>query len=97
MRYLLSAIAFLAILACSKDPPAATPVADAKAAISIAVPALKSAYGSEKIDLQRPLTAKLEGDRWHVQGTLLPGSIGGVAEAWIAKDDGRVLQVTHGQ
>jgi hypothetical protein len=42
--------------------------------------------------------ANLNGDVWTVTGKVLPPeTIGGVAEADIAKRDGRILRVIHGQ
>lgn len=34
---------------------------------------------------------------WYVEGSLPKGLVGGVAIAEIAKDDGRILRISHGQ
>lgn len=100
MRYLLSVLVLVSALAGAQEhsvKPKAALVPNEATAISIAVAVLEPIYGSENIKRQRPLHAKLENGTWHVQGTLPPNSLGGVAEVWIARDDGRILRVTHGQ
>lgn len=73
-------------------------------AVKIAEKALRKMYGKRKIESEKPLNAKLDGNVWVVTGTLhcrdSKGNetgmcVGGVAEARISKDDGRVLSVTH--
>ena len=66
-------------------------------AVAIAEAVLKPIYGAPSIERQRPFKATLEDGKWRVQGSLPSSHLGGVAEAWIAADDGRVLRVTHGQ
>lgn len=77
--------------------PAAGLVPDAETAIAIAVAVWTPVYGVERIRRQRPYTATLQDGRWTVQGSLPPGIVGGVAIAVIARDDGRVLRVSHGR
>jgi NTF2 fold immunity protein len=72
-------------------------VPTAQVAVEIARARLTPIYGRERIEGQLPLTARLEGDWWVVEGTLPPGRVGGVAHAEITRADGRILRVTHGR
>jgi len=77
-------------------------VPDAATAIKIAEAVLIPIYGDVAMTSQRPLAASLVGDIWYVSGTLPkppPGAVvvGGVAHVEIAKYDGRILRVAHGQ
>jgi hypothetical protein len=78
-------------------------VSTPKIAIAIAEIILKSIYGDQTINAERPLSAKLtSGGIWIVQGSFKrqPGTYqigGGVAEIWISKSDGRILRVSHGE
>ena len=81
--------------------PAAGYVPDEKTAIAVAVAAWNPIYGEEQIRKEVPYRATLILGVWHVEGSLkssVPGMImlGGVAEAEIAKDDGRILRISHG-
>ena len=49
------------------------------------------------LETKAPFEATLNDGVWHVQGTLPPGTIGGVPHAKIARADGRVLDVYHTQ
>jgi hypothetical protein len=100
MRYLFSLMLFLSTLAFAQIPsfkPDGGFVPDEATAVAMAIAVLKPIYGADHIERERPFTAKLEDGIWHVYGTLPPNTAGGTAEAWIAKDDGRVLRVAHGQ
>ena len=78
--------------------PEAGYVPDAETAIAIAVAVWTSIYGREQIESEKPYKAVLIGRTWHVSGSLPAGyDVGGVAEAEIAKDDGRILRVIHGE
>jgi len=81
--------------------PLAGYVPDEKAAVAIAVAVWTPIYGKDKIEKERPYVAELKGDVWYVRGTLQQPLIGvrkgGVAEAEISKDDGRILRVMHGK
>jgi NTF2 fold immunity protein len=77
--------------------PAAGYVPNAATAIKIAVAVWEPIYGKEEVQRQSPFTARLVEQVWVVEGSLAPGSVGGVAIARIAKDDGRVLRVSHGK
>jgi NTF2 fold immunity protein len=76
-------------------------VPDAATAIQIAEAVLIPIYGEDSIARERPFVASLEGDVWRVRGSLAlpPGTAvrGGVAEIEIAKQDGRIIRVTHGR
>ncbi|MFZ4538089.1 YbbC/YhhH family protein [Propionivibrio sp.] len=77
--------------------PAQGYVPDAATAIKIAVAVWEPIYGQENISQQKPYTAVLVNGIWIVEGTLPKHLLGGVAVAEIAKDDGRVLRVSHGK
>ena len=75
-------------------------VPDEKTAIRIAVAVWIPIYGEKNIEGEKPYHAKLQKDKgiWTVEGSLPSGNVvGGVAEAEIAKDDGRILRVSHGK
>jgi hypothetical protein len=72
-------------------------VPHSKTAIAIAEAVLAPIYGEERINTQRPFTAKLVRDVWIVEGTLPEGKSGGVALVRISKSDGRIISVTHGR
>jgi NTF2 fold immunity protein len=82
--------------------PAAGFVPNSETAVKIAEAVLAPIYGKEKIELQKPFTAKLKNDVWTVQGTLhCPNSaehcVGGVAVVEISKTDGRIIFMGHGK
>lgn len=81
--------------------PAGGYVPDEATAIHVAEPILKSIYGNDLIDGERPFAAQLQGETWIVRGTLhCPDGakcLGGVAEIWISKQTGQVLKVIHGE
>ena len=72
-------------------------VPDAATAIKIAVAVWEPIYGRKQIQGQKPFRATLRDGVWTVYGSLPPNTPGGVAEADIAKKDGRVLRVIHGK
>ena len=72
-------------------------VPDSATAVRIAVAVWIPIYGGAQIRSEQPYVAKLSGDVWMVTGTLPRGSFGGIAEARIAKNDGRILFVIHSQ
>lgn len=77
--------------------PASGYVPDAETAIRIAVAIWEPIYGRERIEAERPYRASLRNGVWVVEGTLLPGTLGGVAVAEISKADATVLRVSHGK
>ena len=72
-------------------------VPDAKTAIRIAVAVWSPIYGEAKIQKEKPFHASLAKGIWTVEGSLPKGSVGGVAEADISKQDGRILRISHGK
>jgi len=82
--------------------PAVGYVPDEETAINIAVAVWSPIYGKEQIQNEKPYKANLKNGIWYVSG-LLPEAkkgetiVGGVAEAEIAKDDGRIIGISHGQ
>ena len=66
-------------------------------AIKIAIAVWEPIYGAEQIAEQAPYRVALRAGVWVVTGSLPPGSLGGVAIAEIAREDGRVLRVSHGK
>ena len=93
----------LAIKAQSTDSyiPAAGYVSTEDVAVKIAEAVLVPIYGKKKIEDQKPLVAKLDGDIWTVTGTFDNGFFvrrhGGVALIEISKTNGKILRVTHGK
>lgn len=78
-------------------PPAGY-VPDQETAIKIAIVVWTPIYGKDQIEKEKPYKAVLIDGIWHVSGTLPTGYItGGVAEAEIAKNDGRIIRITHGK
>ncbi|MDD5260923.1 MAG: YbbC/YhhH family protein [Methylacidiphilales bacterium] len=73
-------------------------VPDAKTAIKIAVAVWEPIYGEKQIAGEKPYKAKLGSNNiWIVEGSLPENTIGGVAIAEIAKDDGKIIRVSHGK
>ena len=71
-------------------------VPDAKTAIRIAVAVWEPIYGEQVIAGEKPYDARLDTNGvWIVRGSLPENTPGGVAVAEIAKDDGRILRVSH--
>jgi hypothetical protein len=95
---LAAAVVFAAETATHNFKPKDGYVPDAKTAIKIAVAVWEPIYGVDKIAEEKPYRARLDTNGvWVVEGFLREGWVGGVAIAEIAKDDGRVLRVSHGQ
>jgi hypothetical protein len=73
-------------------------VPNAETAIAVAVAVWNPIYGKDQIAKEKPYKASLSNGIWTVEGSLpAEGSPGGVAEAEIAKDDCRILRVSHGK
>jgi NTF2 fold immunity protein len=72
-------------------------VPDAATAIKIAVAVWEPLYGASQIAQEKPYRAYLKGDVWVVTGTLPQNAVGGVAQAQIAKKDGCITSVFHGE
>jgi hypothetical protein len=72
-------------------------VPNKETAISIAIAVWIPIYGKEQIESEKPYSAKLENGIWFVTGSIPEGWAGGVAEAEISKDDGRIIRISHGR
>ena len=64
---------------------------------AIALAVWKPLYGKERIGKEKPYTATLSNGAWTVSGTPPLDALGGTAFARIARDDGRILLVSHGK
>jgi len=72
-------------------------VPDQATAIRIALAVWEPIYGRAEIAGEAPYKAELIGGVWVVEGNLPAGMLGGVALAEIAKDDGKIIRVSHGK
>ena len=72
-------------------------VPNRETAIKIAVAIWGPIYGEKKIEKEKPYKAFLKDGIWYVSGSLPKNTVGGVAEAEISKEDGRILRVGHGK
>ena len=73
-------------------------VPDQETAIKIAVAVWTPIYGKDEIEKEKPYKAVLKDGIWYVSGSLPRGYVkGGVTEAEIAKDDGRIQRISHGK
>jgi hypothetical protein len=72
-------------------------VPDSATAVKIAIAVWTPIYGTENIEKEKPFKATLSNGVWTVEGSLPEDTVGGVAEADISKDDGRILRVIHGK
>jgi hypothetical protein len=72
-------------------------VPDSSTAVRIAVAVWIPIYGARQISSEQPFIAKLQDTIWTVTGSLPHGNVGGTALAEIAKRDGRIVRVSHGQ
>jgi hypothetical protein len=95
---LAAAVVFAAETAKHNVKPKDGYVPDAKTAIKIAVAVWEPIYGEKQIAGEKPYTARLDTNGvWIVEGSLPKGYLGGVAIAEIAKEDGKILRVSHGK
>jgi hypothetical protein len=72
-------------------------VPDKETAIKIAEAVWTPIYGEAKIKNEKPFHITLLNGVWIVEGSLPEGFVGGVAFAEIAKNDGRIIRVSHGK
>jgi hypothetical protein len=77
--------------------PAEGFVPDATTATRIGEAVLVPIYGELAVRQQLPLRSVLQDGIWIVEGTPRQNQVGGVARIEIAKQDARVLRVTHGR
>ncbi len=72
-------------------------VPDSITAVRIAFAVWTPIYGQRTIQAEAPYHAHLEGAVWTVYGSMPSGdNVGGVAVVEIAKQDARILRVSHG-
>ena len=69
-------------------------VPNAETAVKIAEAVWLPIYG-KKIYKEKPFKAILKDETWFVTGSLPKGSLGGVAEAEISKDNGCIIKISH--
>ncbi len=72
-------------------------IPDKETAIKIAVAVWIPIYGKREIEKQKPYNAILYNGIWFVSGSLPKGWIGGVAEAEIIKENGKIIRISHGK
>ena len=73
-------------------------IPNAKAAVDFAKIILNYHYGEEVINEEKPFDVELLNDTvWYISGSLPEGAVGGVAEIFIRKSDGKVLRMIHGK
>ncbi len=78
--------------------PAMGYVPDGDTAIAIAVAAWNPIYGKDKIEAEKPYTAKFHDGHWYVEGSLpAEFNVGGTALAKISKDSGGIVGIIHGK
>ena len=95
---LMAAVVFAAEVTKHSVKPKDGFVPDAKTAIKIAVAVWEPIYGEDRVAGEQPYRARLDTNGvWIVEGSLPEGWVGGGAIAEIAKDDGRILRVSHGK
>jgi hypothetical protein len=97
-------LALVAAAVCQGYKPSSGFVPDSATAVQIAEAVLIPVYGKEKVESEKPFTAKLENDVWTVRGTLRcsdgKGGIttlcdGGTAVVKISKTDARIIAMMH--
>jgi hypothetical protein len=94
---------FAVAFAQGKPPPKDGYVPDADTAIKIAVVVWSRIYDEREIAAEKPYHATLKNGIWKVQGSMpeevskKPTAVGGIAYAEIAKADGRILLIGHGE
>lgn len=72
-------------------------VPDEETAIAIAVAVWRPIYGKKEIEKQKPYNAILKDGIWFVSGSLPKDWLGGVAEAEILKENGKIIRISHGK
>jgi len=103
MKYFLSTIIFYLFilqtpLTEARDMQTYSPkdgyLPDKETATAVAEIVLAKIYGSDQIKKQRPFSATLKGEVWHISGNLDKDKIGGVANIEIRKD-GQIVHLSH--
>jgi len=70
-------------------------VANEKMAAELAEVYIANIYGKETAERQKPYTVSEAGRYWQVKGIMQKRKLGGIFEIHIAKDDGKILLLTH--
>ena len=100
MKYRLALLALQVVgvsLTFAQYKPKDGCVPDADTAIEIAVAVWSPIYGADHIAGEKPYHATLKEGVWIIEGSLPEGYNRGVARAEIAKEDGKILLVSHGK
>jgi hypothetical protein len=104
MRNLLWSLCAAVIIATSAAAqptgflPSEGAVPTADVAVKIARAVLVAWVSEIDVEREEPLTAQLnESNNWVVTGTMAKDRLGGVGEVEIARRDGRILRMFHGQ
>lgn len=72
-------------------------VSDEQTAVSIAVAVWNPIYGEDNIAKQKPYQVFLVDGYWVVSGSLPKRMVGGTAKIVIAREDGRIINISHGK
>jgi NTF2 fold immunity protein of polymorphic toxin system component len=72
-------------------------IPDSRTAIAVAEAVWTPFYGRELVEAERPFSAILQDGIWLVKGTLPKNMSGGTLIVRIAKKDGRIISMLHGQ
>ena len=92
-KYLKSVFAYRAH---HYQPPEGV-VPDEQTAISIAVAVWSPIYGKDEIAKQKPYQVSLVDGYWFVSGSSATRKAGGIAKIVIDKEDGRIIDISHGK
>lgn len=71
-------------------------IPDAETAKQVAEVIFNRFYDPTSVQMEKPFNVHLQDGVWIVMGTMPKGLLGGVAEIWINKSDGRVIHLFHG-
>lgn len=71
-------------------------IPDAETAKQVAEVIFNRFYSPADVQEEKPLNVHPQDGVWIVRGTMPEGRLGGVAEIWINKSDGRVIHLFHG-
>jgi hypothetical protein len=66
-------------------------------AANVAEAVVSNVYGYAEVKQQRPYTVTTSAGNWIVRGNLKDGLKGGVFEIVIARKDGRIIYLNHGE
>jgi hypothetical protein len=72
-------------------------IPDAETAKQVAEVIFNRFYDPASVQMEKPFSVHLQDGVWIVMGTMPKGLLGGVAEIWMNKSDGRVIHLFHGR